>query len=246
MNGSALDKTLTYPQTRLIQNSSRPFDSVSTYSNRTFSIRDEVTAADRQQVQKDITKLNLNDHFGSSSTLNNFNTSRYMNPFALENSRCGSPAPSIASVFSGANRSQIVSPPRLDSSNKGEANWIAGGFWSSPQKQALDVNHMSPLAEMSRSSSQSSGLGTNDSDKNSRDNSIYNEDFNPSLFSEPVRRRNLLDKSAFTFDKTSSPVSRSLFSQTYTHHPKPNSFFPTNDLNGSFKKYRDQSSFYAK
>lgn len=240
MNGSALDKTLTYPQTRLIQNSSRPFDSVSTYSNRTFSIRDEVTAADRQQVQKDITKLNLNDHFGSSSTLNNFNTSRYLNPFALENSRCGSPAPSIASVFSGSNRSQIVSPPRLDSSNKGEANWIAGGFWSSPQKQTLDVNHMNPIAEMSRSSSQSSGLGTNDSGKNSRENSIYNEDFNASLFSaEPVRRRNLLDKSAFSFDKTSSPVSRSLFSQTYTHHPKPNSFFPTNNLNGSFKKYRD-------
>lgn len=249
-NGSPLNRTLTHPSNRLLQlqnsmsssrTDSRPFDTVSNFSNRTFSIRDEVIAADRNQVQKDITKLNISDHFGSSSTLKDFSLNRYMNPFALENSRCDSPAPSIASVFSGAHRSQIVAPPQLDSSHKGEANWIAGGYWSSPQKQNLEVNHMSPIADTSRSSSQSSGLGTNDSDRNS----IFNDDISSSIFSEPVRRRNLLDKSAFSFDKTSTPpVSRSLFGQTFVQ-PRQNSFFPTNDLNGSFKKYRDTSATFG-
>lgn len=249
-----INKTLTFPPNRIHQNNmsfsrteNRPFDTMSSYSNRTFSIRDEVTAADRNQVQKDITNLNIStDHYGSTSTLKDYNTGRYMNPFALGKSRCDSPSPSIASVFSGANRSQIVAPPRLDSSNKGEANWIAGGFWSSPPKQSLEINHMRPDKEMSRSSSQSSGLGTTDSDKNSRENSIINEEFNQSIFSEPVRRRNLFfDKSAFSFDKT--PTSRSLFEPTFTH-PKPNSFFPTtNDsYNSSFKKYRDSSAPFYK
>lgn len=243
-NRSELNRTRTFPTTQNLLNLTKPSllmrdnNSISQdlMSNRSFSFRDEVIIAERKQIQKDINKLNISDQFGSTSTLKDFNMSKNLNPFSLENSRCGSPSPSIASVFSGASRTQVISPPRLESSNRGEINWIAGGYWSSPQKQQLDST-LRPATEMSRSSSQSSGLGTIDSDKNSRENSITNEEVQ-SLFSEP--RRGMFDKSAFLFDKPST--SRSLFEPSFTR-PKPNIFFNTNNTNNSFRKYRDTSFF---
>lgn len=245
-NRSNLNQTRTFPPNKNLQAMSsmsrRDKSSFDLMSNRSFSIRDEVVIADRKQVQKEINKLNISDQFTSTSTVKDFNASKILNPFSLENSRCGSPSPSIASVFSGSSRTQVISPPRLESSNKGEANWIAGGYWSSPQKQLLEST-LKPGSDMSRSSSQSSGLGTIDSDKNSRENSIINEEVH-SIFSEPIRRGGF-DRSAFLIDK---PVtSRSLFgpsSISFTH-PKPNSFFTSNSgsNNNSFRKYRD-SSFY--
>ena len=201
------------------------------FSNRSFSIRQEVAAADRSQVHNDINKLNISgNNLGSTSTLKDFQLSnKTLNPFSMENSRCGSPALSIASVFSGSQRAQMISPPRLEPRQEGEANtsWVAGGYWSSPQKRYLEMNYLAQCQEMSRSSSQSSGLGTTESGKNSRENSIFPEDV-ASIFSEPVRRRNLFDQ---------PQDARSLYGQTFTQAPKVNNFFTGSNVS-NFKKYR--------
>lgn len=215
----------------------RNFDAM---SNRSFSIRQEVSAADRNQVHKDIDKLNISGSLiGSTSTLKDASFNKSLNPFSLENSRCGSPTPSIASVFSGSYRAQVVSPPRLEPTYVGEASWVAGGYWSSPQKRCLDVHSFKKNNEMSRSSSQSSGLGTIDSEKNSRENSVGCDEFS-SLFSEPIRRRNLFEKPADT---------RSLFGQSFAQPPRTNNFFQTNNhLNAAnnFRKYREINSTFFK
>lgn len=207
-------------------------------SNRSFSIRQEVAAADRSQVQSDINKLNISgNYFGSTSTLKDFGPNKSLNPFSLENSRCGSPTPSIASVFSGSHRAQVISPPRLEPSYMGESNtsWVAGGYWSSPQKRFLEANHVTQIPEMSRSSSQSSGLGTIDSGKNSRENSIGYDDAT-SIFSEPVRRHHLFEKPA---------DNRSLYGQSFTQAPRVNNFFLSSNVgNNNFRKYRETNSFF--
>lgn len=207
-----------------------------TLSNHNFSIRHEVAAADRNQVHRDITKLNISG-LGSSSTLREFGLNKSLNPFSLENSRCGSPTPSLASVFSGASRAQVISPPRLEPSFMAETatSWVGGGYWSSPQKRYLEAQTFSNN-EMSRSSSQSSGLGTIDSDKNSRENSIIHEDFASSIFSEPIRRRKLF---AGPPTDTRSQYSSNSFAQG----PRVNSFFTANN---SFSNYRDSSSSFFK
>lgn len=205
-------------------------------SNRSFSIRQEVSLADRYQVQSDITKLNISGSLlGSNSTLKDFSLNKSLNPFSLQNSRCGSPTPSVTSVFSGAYHTQMISPPRLESTYLAEANksWVAGGYWSSPQKRYLEVSYLKQHPEMSRSSSQSSGLGTIESEKNSRENSIGNDDVT-SIFSEPVRRRNL-------FEKPSD--ARSLFGQSFSQPPKVNNFFLNSNAN-NFRKYRETNSFF--
>lgn len=202
-------------------------------SNRSFSIRQEVAAADRSQVHQEINNLNISGSlFNSTSTLKDFNVSKNLNPFSLEKSRCGSPTPTIASVFSGSQRAQIISPPRLEPSFMGEttSSWVAGGYWSSPQKRFLESNQfLYPV--MSRSSSQSSGLGTIDSGKNSRENSIGHEDVK-SIFSEPVRR-NLFEK---------HQNSRSLYSQSFVQAPRMNNFF-NSDSTANFRNYRNNNSF---
>lgn len=209
-------------------------------SNRSFCIRQEVADADRSRVHNDINKLNISGNlFGSTSTLKDFSLSKNLNPFSLENSRCGSPTPSIASVFSGSLRAQVISPPRLEPSYVGESNtsWVAGGYWSSPQKRFLEVNRFAQLPEMSRSSSQSSGLGTIDSGKNSRENSMGHDDMPTSIFSEPVKRHKLFEK----------PIdSRSLYGQSFTQTPKVNNFLLNSNVGSSnnFRKYRETNSFF--
>lgn len=215
----------------------REVDATSVHSMDLFSIRQEVAAADRSQVQNDINKLNISGSFlGSTSTLKDFSLNKSLNPFSLENSRCGSPAPSITSVFSGCHRAQVISPPRLQPAYVGESNtsWVAGGYWSSPQKRFLEVNHFTQSPEMSRSSSQSSGLGTIDSGKNSRENSIGHDDMTTSIFSEPIRRRNLFEKPT---------DSRSLYGQSFTQAPKVNNFFLNSNVS-NFRKYRETNSFF--
>lgn len=209
-------------------------------SNRSFSIRQEVATADRHQVHNDINKLNISGKlFGSTtSTLKDFNVSKNLNPFSLANSRCGSPTPSLASVFSGSYRSQVISPPQLHTC-PAEANnsWVAGGYWQSPRKRFLERNSGLIQPETSRSSSsQSSGLGTFDSGKNSRDNSIHGDE-TLSIFSEPVQRRNLFGKPA---------DARSLYLQPFSPlAPKVTTNFFFNTTACDFGKYRDgNSSFY--
>lgn len=206
------------------------------FGNQSFSIRQEVAAADRNQVHKDITKLNISG-LGSSSTLRDFSLNKTQNPFSLENSRCGSPTPSLASVFSGASRAHVISPPRLETTFSAETatSWVGGGYWSSPQKRFFESQSSHKNNEMSRSSSQSSGLGTIDSDKNSRENSIIHDDFTSSIFSEPVRRRNL-------FGGGPSTDTRSLFSNSFAPAPRANFF----TANNSFSNYRDSTSSFFK
>lgn len=204
-------------------------------SNKSFSIRQEVAKADRTQVHKDINKLNISGSslLGTTSTLKDFSVSKNPNPFSLENSRCGSPTPSIASVFSGCNRSQIVTPPRLESTYHCEAqSWVAGGYWSSPQKRFLEAFPRTTNQEMSRSSSQSSGLGTIDSDKNSREDDVFSDAI-PSIFSQ----RNLFDR---------PPEIRSLYSQSFVQPPRTNNFFLSSAPANNFRKYRDGSSSFFK
>lgn len=213
-------------------------------NNQSFNIRQEVSAAERNQVNKAINLLNISGSFrGSTSTLKDISSCKNLNPFSLENSRCGSPTPSITSVFSGSYRSQMISPPRLEPSFIGEAttSWVAGGYWSSPQKRYLEANVFKKQPEMSRSSSQSSGLGTIDGDKNSRENSIGNDDV-ASFFSEPVRKRNLFEKPSEV---------RSLFGQSIKSNPSfiqapKNNDFLFNPSGNNFRKYRETTSTFFK
>lgn len=222
---------------KTLHNSTFGLADVDLLSNRSFSIQKEVSTADRNQVRKDINKLNISGHslLGSLSTLKDFSSSKNLNPFSLENSRCGSPTPSIASVFSGSHHSQVISPPRLEAAYVGEANasWVAGGYWSSPQKRYMEVNYFKQHPEMSRSSSQSSGLGTIDSDKNSRENSIGHDDVTSVFSDSSVRRRNLFEK---------PPEARQLFGQSF-QVPKSNNFMFNSTAN-NFRKYRDGNSFF--
>lgn len=218
---------------------SKPIDIL---SNKSFSITKEVLTADRHQVQKDITRLKLSDKhediFSTTSTIKDFNNSQYSNPFSLEPSRCNSPSPSVASLFSTSTRAQLISPPRLHSplvyTSNATPSWVAGGYWQSPQKKYLN----GPKPMISRSSSQSSGLGTiDDSDKNSREDSLSQEDA-PSLFSEQTtgHRRNIFEM----------PPSRSLFSNTQLfHQPNSHNFFNSmHNNNNSFREYREANTFF--
>ena len=212
-------------------------------SNKSFSITKEVLTADRHQVQNDITRLSLSDNknedvFSTSSTIKDFNNSQYLNPFSLERNRCDSPTPSVASLFSTSTRANLISPPRLHSPLVYTANttpsWVAGGYWQSPQKKYLN----GPKSQMSRSSSQSSGLGTIDSDKNSREDSLSHEDAT-SLFSDQTacHRRNIFEM----------PPSRSLFSNTqFFNQPKSHNFFNSTygNNNSSFREYRGSNTFF--
>lgn len=209
-------------------------------SNRSFSIRQEVATLDRHQFHNEINKLNISGKMFGSTCLKDFNASKNLNPFSLANSRCGSPTPSLASVFSGSYRSQVISPPQLHTC-PAEANtsWVAGGYWTTPQKRFLERNSGPIQPETSRSSSQSSGLGTFCSGKNSRDNSIHGDgDDTLSIFSQPVQRRNLFGKPA---------DARSLYSQPFSPvlAPKVTTNFFFNTTACDFGKYRDgNSSFY--
>jgi Ima1 N-terminal domain len=240
VNKTLHNSTLTPFSSHMSNVDSRSVSNFDVMSNRSFSIRQEVSAADRTQVRKDINKLNISGNLlGSTSTLKDFSLNKSLNPFSLENSRCGSPTPSIASVFSGSYRAQVISPPRLEPTYMGEASWVAGGYWSSPQKRCHDVNCFKQTVEMSRSSSQSSGLGTIGSEKNSRENSVGKDEFT-SVFSEPVRRRNLFEKPSDT---------RSLFGQSYAQPPRTNNFFLNTTSNhlsaaNNFRKYRDANSTF--
>lgn len=243
LNGSSLNKTFHNSTLRRHNATLNPLSvtlsshnasithKVDPFVNRSFSIRSEVAACDRKQVQKEINRLNISgNNLGSTSTLKDFPQSiKSLNPFSLENSRCGSPTLSIASVFSGSQRTQVISPPRLEPTNIGEANksWVAGGYWSSPQKRYIDVNHIAQCQKMSRSSSQSSGLGTTESGKNSRENSICYDDI-PSIYSEPVRRRNLFEQ---------PPDTRSLHGGFFSQTPKANNLFVNSNVS-NFRKYR--------
>lgn len=212
-------------------------------SNKSFSITKEVLTADRHQVQNDITRLKLSDKnedlFSTTSTIKDFNYSS--NPFSIERSRCDSPAPSVASLFSTSTRANLISPPRLHSplvyTSNTTPSWVAGGYWQSPQKKFLN----GPKPMISRSSSQSSGLGTiDDSDKNSREDSLSHEDAT-SLFSDQTaacHQRNIFEM----------PQSRSLFSNTqFFNQPMTHNFFNStynNGNNGSFRKYREANTFF--
>lgn len=235
-------KTLSLHNSTFGRQDARSVGTADLLSNRSFSIRQEVTAADRVHVNNGINQLNISGHLlGSTSTLKD--VGKNLNPFSLENSRCGSPTPSIASVFSGSYRSQMISPPRLEPTFAGEANtsWVAGGYWSSPQKRFLEANAFKQQAEMSRSSSQSSGVGTIDGDKNSRENSIGNEDV-ASFFSEPIRRRNLFEKPSECRSLFSQPLHTT---QSFVQPPRRNNFL-LNPTGNSFRTYREGNMTFFK
>lgn len=229
-----------------IRNFSHPAELV---SNKSFSITKEVMAADRKQLQHDITSLSNKLEapiFSNTCTIRDFNSSHLSNPFSVvEKSRCGSPTPSVASIFSVSNRGQLISPPRLHSpmvySSNATPSWIAGGYWTSPQKKYLNAAALQSKPIMSRSSSQSSGLGTiEDGEKNSSENSLSQEDA-PSIFSDAVSQRKSL------FDKPINQA-RSLFNETSSsfnpsrHHNFYNNTHAFSSNNNNFGKYRE--NFY--
>lgn len=195
-----------------------------------FNFQHEITAAkERSQVYKDINRLNISGNYlGSTSTLKDFgltNNKLSLNPFALEKSRCGSPTPSLASVFSNAHRAQTVSPLRLESSFLETKSWVGGGYWCSPKKLMLETQNIVSYG-LSRSSSQSSGVGTIDScDKNSRENSIIYED--QLSLSETVRKRNIFEQPS-PYYPHSQTASKNFF------------------LNSNLHNYRDPSTSFFK
>lgn len=236
----------------------RNASNVDAWSDRSFNITKEVMAADRTQVQNDITRLQLNDEvtaLSTSSTIRDFSgaatAAQCLNPFALERaSRPGSPTPSMVSMFSVSNRTQMISPPRLHSpqvyASSTAPSWIAGGYWQSPPKKflnSLQPSHTAMSSMISRSSSQSSGLGTlgDGSDKNSVscENSLTQEDVF-SVFSDATG--NGARKSFFE-----QPSSRTLFPETqFFSQPKSrgNLFNSSFSGNNSFRNYRESKRFF--
>ncbi|KAG5673103.1 hypothetical protein PVAND_003177 [Polypedilum vanderplanki] len=243
--------------TKLLNSTIRNTTTINDTLNKSFSITKEVMAADRNQIQNDISLLKLNDNheiaptsaFSISSTIRNFNTSQSsLNPFSIERaSRRGvSPTPSVTSAFSVSSRNNLISPPRLHSpqvyTNEVASSWIAGGYWTSPQKKYLSSLQSQTKPMISRSSSQSSGLGTIEgSEKNSRENSISQEDA-LSIFSDATsNRRNFFEK----------PSSRILFPETQFFNQQPkvhnnlfNSTFGGGSSSGSFRNYRESNTFF--
>lgn len=210
-------------------------------NNQSFSINKEMTIADRIQVQKDINRLNIDDgRMGSTSTVKNFPINQ--NPFSLDRSCCGSPAPSIASGYS---KYHVVSPPRL-TNTKAEKNqsWLAGGYWQvSPSKPYMEVNHAA-ISPLSRTSSQSSGFesqANEGSKKNSRENSLVHDDF-ASAFSEPIHKRKLFEQNPRNTFDINSFGNNSLFLEKQSTFVQPNFFNTTSNFGG----YRDakRNTFY--
>ena len=211
-------------------------------NNQSFSINKEMTIADRIQVQKDINRLNLDDGKmnSSSSTIKNFPINQ--NPFSLDRSCCGSPAPSITSGYS---KFSVISPPRLTNSRtEKNQSWLAGGYWQvSPSKPYLEVNHAA-ISPLSRTSSQSSGFesqANEGSKKNSRENSIVHDDF-ASAFSEPIHKRKLFEQNPRSSFNINSLGNNSLFLEKQSTFVQPNFFNASSNFGG----YRDakRSSFY--
>ncbi|CAO1438195.1 unnamed protein product [Diamesa serratosioi] len=210
--------------------------------NQSFSINKEMTIADRIQVQKDINRLNLDDGRmnSSSSTVKNFPMNQ--NPFSLDRSCCGSPAPSITSGYS---KFHVVSPPRLTNS-KVEKNqsWLAGGYWQvSPSKPYVEVNHVA-ISPLSRTSSQSSGFESQANDgskKNSRENLVAHDDF-ASAFSEPIHKRKLFEQNPRSTFEFNSLGNNTLFLEKQSTFVQPNFFNTSSNFGG----YRDakRNSFY--
>lgn len=213
--------------------------------NKSFNITKEVNSADRKKLQSDITRLTLGDKldetFSTSTTIRDFNST--INPFSIAKNRSTSPSPSVASFFTSASQRNLISPPRLHSpqvyQNDTTTSWVAGGYWTSPQKKFI-VEPSKSVLSRSSSSSQSSGLG--DSEKNSRENSLAQEEMFSSIFSD--KPSNLYKPNTF-----GKPQVRSLFE---------NSFFPSNQSiggggsssfkhfkygNNNFNKYRDSNGF---
>lgn len=248
-NGSFSTKSYLIPHindTKNKFNSSSPknFDIL---SNKSFSIVKEVNSAERKKLQNDITRLKLSDNLEDSfSTATSINLNSTMNPFSLENcKRGGSPTPSVASIFTSASQRNLISPPRLHSPqvymNDATTSWVAGGYWTSPQKKFIDK----PV--ISRSSSQSSGLGTIDSEKNSRENSLAQDE---------ILNKFLADKSTTSSNNFNGkpPLIRSLFENSM--YPPSNRSFVSNSTvgggssnlfsiygNNNFNKYRNSNVF---
>lgn len=221
--------------------------SVDLLSNKSFSIIKEVNSADRKQIQNDITRLKLSDlthdqAFSTSSTIADFNST--LNPFSMEKSQRASPTPSIASIFTSASQRHVVSPPRLHSpqvyTSDNTQSWVAGGYWTSPPKKYIESAISNPKPIISRSSSQSSGLGTIESEKNSRENSLAQEEIARSIFSKSnVHNTNLFHKPPVRslFENSLFPSNRSILGES--------SFYSTYKFGGNnnFNKYRDPNAF---
>jgi hypothetical protein len=208
------------------------------FSNKSFSIAQEVSSADRKQVQHSINRLRLSDQLNTSTP--QFNNT--INPFSPEHiRRDGSPTPSVASIFTSASQRNLISPPRLHSpqvyTGDTTLSWVAGGYWTSPQKKYLDA--VKTKSVLSRSSSQSSGLG--ESEKNSRENSLAHDDTIASIFSDrslvsSASKLNLFGKSPamfgnqFNFNSNSSMFSAPTFSNQSQNF-------------NNFRSYRDSNKF---
>lgn len=216
-------------------------------SNKSFSIIKEVNSADRKQIQNDITRLKLTDlthekAFSTSSTIADFNST--VNPFSLEKNQRASPTPSVTSIFSSASHLNVISPPRLHSPqvymSDNTQSWVAGGYWTSPQKKYIESIVNPPPPVISRSSSQSSGLGTTESEKNSRENSLAQEEIAKSIFSSKsnVHNTNLFHKPPVRslFENSLFPSNRSVMGES--------SYYSTYNFgNKSFNKYREPNTF---
>lgn len=244
LNASLCSRTFSRDMKNRLNKSSPK--SIDLLSNKSFSIIKEVNSADRKQIQNDITRLKLTEHthdkaFSTSSTIADFNST--LNPFSLEKNQRASPTLSVASIFTSASHRNVISPPRLHSpqvyTSDNTQSWVAGGYWTSPQKNYIE-SIVNPKPVMSRSSSQSSGLGTMESEKNSRENSLAQEEIAKSIFFDKsnVHNTNLFHKPAVRslFENSLFPSNRSIMGES--------SFYSNyNYGNNSFNKYRDPNTF---
>jgi hypothetical protein len=212
----------------------------------------------RLKIGEDATGRVFATSTSTSVSDNNTQSSQNSNPFEIDRSRCGTPAPSgvfserpsvfpsdRASVFSTSTRNQIISPPRLLNSSQDYAqdvqlSWIGAGFWQSPQKKFL-TSVQNQAKPPTRSSSQSSGIySTNHSPKNSRESSLgRDEQFNgQSLYADLAHR----PRHYFGNPTSAVPHASSLFGSKYYSRPQVPSFITTYN-NIAHRNFRDRQ-FY--
>jgi hypothetical protein len=207
--------------------------------NRSFSFR-PIDKENDLEVQQDITKLQIGN--SNNESVREFAGSK--NPFSLDRSQCSTPTPSLISFTSSVVRSNVVQPPRLNlpvDSDPSASSWVAGGYWSSPQKRYLEKSVLNP--PLSRTSSQSSGFESN-KDKNSRENSIdkysvFSEPVKPvgNLFQESFLRKPLLTPQISTLHRTN--LNGSSFFNHHNLDNKMNLSMPNQFSSRKFGEYRD-------
>lgn len=196
---------------------------LSTHENETESVTNN-----HQSFYSD--QFSLNDTFSSTSTLLNSEVLKpnemelnsglsnlHLSAFFRDKPLNNCEMPSAFHVNSMALRPKpVLSPPRLR--NVTQSSWVAGGYWKSNEY----LNNFSGLTNLSRSSSQSSGFGSQSSGQPHSNFYDGNNVFN----SLPSSKTNSVCGDFDKFSVLSEPAYQYNSNSNYKNNNNNNRFYP--------------------